>query len=147
MERKMKIPTGLSDDYAYASDAVGELDAFGVSSADITLVANNSADWYDGEPSDVADDAAGGAGIGAAIGGAGGLLTGLGIMTIPGTGPVVAAGWLVATAAGAVAAPQLGSGRRDDGRAHRIRGARAGCSRLRRRHQTRRNTCDCQCPG
>lgn len=36
-------------------------------------------------------------------------------MTIPGMAPVVAAGWLVATAAGAVAAPQLGSGRRDHG--------------------------------
>ena len=36
-------------------------------------------------------------------GGAAGLLTGLGLMAIPGVGPVVAAGWLVATLAGAAA--------------------------------------------
>ena len=42
-----------------------------------------------------------GAGIGAAVGGVGGLLTGLGLMAIPGVGQVVAAGWLAATAAGA----------------------------------------------
>jgi hypothetical protein len=36
------------------------------------------------------------------IGAGAGLLAGLGLMAIPGIGPVVAAGWLVATAAGAV---------------------------------------------
>lgn len=35
------------------------------------------------------------------LGGAGGLLTGLGLMAIPGVGPVVAAGWFAATAVGA----------------------------------------------
>ena len=52
---------------------------------------------------DRAEGAGKGAGIGAAIGGAAGLLTGLGLLAIPGVGPVVAAGWLVATAAGAAA--------------------------------------------
>ena len=42
-----------------------------------------------------------GAGIGATAGGVVGLLAGLGLLAIPGVGPVVAAGWLVATAAGA----------------------------------------------
>ena len=37
------------------------------------------------------------------VGGAAGLLTGLGLMAIPGVGPVVAAGWLVSTLAGAAA--------------------------------------------
>ena len=41
--------------------------------------------------------------LGAGIGGAAGLLAGLGLMAIPGIGPVVAAGWLAATAAGAAA--------------------------------------------
>lgn len=104
----MKTLTGLFDNYDDASDAVGELEAIGIPSADISLVANNSTDWYGEEPSEVADDAAGGAGLGAAIGGAGGLLTGLGIMAIPGVGPVVAAGWLAATAAGAVAGAVVG---------------------------------------
>lgn len=42
------------------------------------------------------------------VGGAGGLLTGLGIMAIPGVGPVVAAGWLAATAVGAIAGAAVG---------------------------------------
>ena len=52
---------------------------------------------------DRAEGAGAGAGIGAGIGGAAGLLAGLGLLAIPGVGPVVAAGWLVATAAGAAA--------------------------------------------
>ena len=50
---------------------------------------------------DRAEGAGKGAGIGATAGGVVGLLTGLGLLAIPGVGPVVAAGWLVATAAGA----------------------------------------------
>jgi len=42
------------------------------------------------------------------IGGAGGLLTGLGLMAIPGVGPVVAAGWLAATAVGALGGAVVG---------------------------------------
>nr|WP_245441797.1 hypothetical protein [Rhizobium leguminosarum] len=58
----------------------------------------------------VAGEGAGaGAGIGAVVGGTGGLLTGLGLMAIPRVGPVVAAGWLAATAAGAVAGGATGS--------------------------------------
>ena len=49
-----------------------------------------------------------GAGIGAVIGGTAGLLAGLGVLAIPGVGPVVAAGWLIATAAGAVAGGATG---------------------------------------
>jgi len=49
-----------------------------------------------------------GASIGAAIGGTAGLLAGLGIMAIPGIGPVVAAGWLASTAAGVVAGGAAG---------------------------------------
>ncbi len=42
-----------------------------------------------------------GASAGTLIGGGLGLLTGLGLLAIPGVGPVVAAGWLVATITGA----------------------------------------------
>jgi hypothetical protein len=49
-----------------------------------------------------------GAGVGTAVGGAAGLLAGLGLLAIPGVGPVVAAGWLVATAVGAVAGAATG---------------------------------------
>jgi hypothetical protein len=53
-------------------------------------------------------DAAKGAGIGGALGGVAGLLAGLGLLAIPGLGPVVAAGWLASTAAGAAAGAATG---------------------------------------
>jgi hypothetical protein len=97
----MKTVTGLFDDYADAKSAVSALEASGVPSDQISIVSNNADDRHRGH-SGAADGAGIGAGIGAAVGGAGGLLTGLGMMAIPGVGPVVAAGWLAATAAGAV---------------------------------------------
>ena len=102
----MRTVTGLFDDYADASAAVGELETAGVRSDDISIVSNN-ADQRHGD-SNAAEGAGTAAGIGAVVGGAGGLLTGLGLMAIPGVGPVVAAGWLVATAAGAAAGAVAG---------------------------------------
>ncbi|MGN6537887.1 MAG: general stress protein [Mesorhizobium sp.] len=105
----MRTVSGLYDDYDDAQDAVGELEASGIPSSDISIVANNSENWYaEDAPSEAAEDAGTGAGIGAVVGGAGGLLTGLGVMAIPGVGPVVAAGWLAATAVGAVAGAAVG---------------------------------------
>ncbi|MDW5316881.1 general stress protein [Rhizobium sp. PL01] len=100
----MKTVTGLFDDYSDASTAVRALEARGIPSDDISIVSNNADGRYkDGDHETNAAEGAGtGAGIGAVVGGAGGLLTGLGIMAIPGVGPVVAAGWLAATALGAV---------------------------------------------
>jgi hypothetical protein len=101
--------SALFDTYAAASSAVSALEAAGIPHSDISIVANNSDNWHNGDKtSEAADDAGKGAGIGAAVGGLGGLLTGLGLMAIPGVGPVVAAGWLVSTAAGAVAGAALG---------------------------------------
>jgi hypothetical protein len=100
--------SALFDTYAAASSAVGALEAAGIPHADISIVANNSDSWHKGDASDAADDAGKGAGIGAAVGGLGGLLTGLGLMAIPGVGPVVAAGWLASTAAGALAGAAVG---------------------------------------
>ena len=109
----------LYDSYAQAIEAVSNLEEAGVSHSDISIVSNNSDNWYSedtarrttGGPAtidrdrdgvdDRAEGAAAGAGIGATAGGVVGLLTGLGLLAIPGVGPVVAAGWLVATAAGA----------------------------------------------
>lgn len=99
----MKIVTGLFDSYDVAKDVVNRLEAAGFSSDDISIVSHHR----EGE-SNAGAGAGVGAGIGAAIGGAGGLLTGLGIMAIPGVGPVVAAGWLAATLAGAVGGAVVG---------------------------------------
>ena len=111
----------LYDDAQAAHRAVMDLEAAGIPSRDISMVASNADNWYDGSSKrsrkvdrdadgtdDRAEGAGAGAGIGAALGGAAGLLAGLGIMAIPGLGPVVAAGWLAATAAGAVAGGATG---------------------------------------
>jgi hypothetical protein len=83
------------ESYETARSVVEALEAAGVSSADISVV---------GRHAEADDSNAGeGAGIGAALGGAAGLLAGIGILAIPGIGPVVAAGWLASTAAGAAA--------------------------------------------
>jgi hypothetical protein len=103
----MKTVTGLFDNYTDASAAVSALESAGVPSNDISIISNN-ADNRHGEHSNAGEGAGTGAGIGAVVGGAGGLLTGLGLMAIPGVGPVVAAGWLAATAAGAVAGAVAG---------------------------------------
>lgn len=108
----------LYDNYADAEQAVSRLESAGVPHSDISLVANNSDDWYgtsrgkidrdrDGTD-DRAEGAGAGAGIGAGLGGAAGLLAGLGLLAIPGLGPVVAAGWLASTAAGAAAGAATG---------------------------------------
>jgi hypothetical protein len=102
-----KIVSALYDTYDAAHSAVSALEAYGVPNSDISLVANNVDNWH--RESTAAEGAGTGAGVGAAIGGVGGLLTGLGIMAIPGVGPVVAAGWLVATAVGAVVGGAAGA--------------------------------------
>ncbi len=110
-----KVISKLYPTYERAQAAVRDLEAAGVASGDISIVSNNSDNWFssNGTPKrvdrdgdgvdDRAEGAGKGAGVGAAVGGAAGLLAGLGLLAIPGVGPVVAAGWLVATAAGAAA--------------------------------------------
>lgn len=101
--------TALYDTYDDAVSAVNALEASGMPRSDISIVSNNVDNRYDkNRPTKAAEDAGKGAGIGAAVGGVGGLLTGLGLMAIPGVGPVVAGGWLVATAAGAAAGAAVG---------------------------------------
>jgi hypothetical protein len=102
----MRTVTGLFDTYDNARSAVAELESLGVASADISIVSNKAV--HGGNETLAAEGAGTGAGIGAVAGGTGGLLAGLGIMAIPGVGPVVAAGWLVATAVGAVAGAVAG---------------------------------------
>jgi hypothetical protein len=104
----MRTVTGLFDNYSDARSAVSELEAAGIPSRDISIVSNKANSRDDDDHSGAAEGAGTGAGLGAVVGGAGGLLTGLGLMAIPGVGPVVAAGWLAATAAGAVAGAVAG---------------------------------------
>ncbi|MBV8963812.1 MAG: hypothetical protein JOY67_02950 [Hyphomicrobiales bacterium] len=103
--------TGLFDSYDEAADAVRDLEAAGIPHNDISIVANNADNRWSA-PERAADEAgsgaAAGASMGAALGGGAGLLAGLGLLAIPGLGPVVAAGWLAATAVGAVAGGAAG---------------------------------------
>lgn len=103
--------TALYDRYEDARAAVGELEAAGVPHADVSIVSNNQDDRHAGllsgghgtdDTKEKAKDGTGaGATLGTVVGGAAGLLAGLGLIAIPGVGPVVAAGWLVATLTGA----------------------------------------------
>jgi len=99
----------LYDTYDSAVTAVNALEAAGIPHSDISIVSNNVDNQYSKDrPAEAAKDAGKGAGVGAVVGGVGGLLTGLGLLAIPGVGPVVAAGWLVATAAGAATGAVVG---------------------------------------
>lgn len=107
----------LYDSYANAQRAVSGLEGAGIPHGDISIVANNSDSWYGADrkvdrdrdgTDDRAEGAGAGAGIGAGLGGTVGLLAGLGLLAIPGLGPVVAAGWLASTAVGAAAGAATG---------------------------------------
>lgn len=100
--------TRLFDQWHDADLAVRDLGAAGVDHDDISVTSRDPdrtdqhAALADKEPGiDDDGDVSRGATAGAAIGGIGGLLAGLGLMAIPGLGPVVAAGWLAAAATGA----------------------------------------------
>lgn len=141
----------LYDNYADAERVVRRLEQSGVPHSDISVVANNGEGWYDNSSrvdrdrdgvDDRAEGAGTGAGIGAGLGGAAGLLAGLGMLAIPGLGPVVAAGWLVSTAAGAAAGAATGgiigaltqAGVPEDEASHYAEGVRRGgtlvCARV-----------------
>lgn len=93
--------TRLFDDYSDAKAAVNELERLGVPHGDLSIIANNSDGEHDVSDVNAHGDVSRGASTGAALGGVGGLLAGLGLLAIPGLGPIVAAGWLASTAAGA----------------------------------------------
>ncbi len=102
----MQTITGLFDTYEHARQAVHSLHEAGVRRADISLVSRTADDV---PPDEIGEGATAGAEIGAGLGAAGGLLAGLGIVAIPGLGPVVAGGWLFATAIGAMAGAGVGA--------------------------------------
>lgn len=107
--------TALFDDYDTAARAVDKVEAEGIPHGDISIVASNEGDRHAGRvattgavsqqdpaaESDAVDGAGAGATVGTVLGGGAGILAGLGLLAIPGVGPVVAAGWLVATITGA----------------------------------------------
>jgi uncharacterized membrane protein len=103
----MPTITRIYDTYDHARAVFDELRRNGFMDAEISLVANKSTSERFGNVKDASGTATG-AEVGAAVGGGAGLLAGLGVIAIPGIGPVVAAGWLAATLLGAVAGAASG---------------------------------------
>jgi hypothetical protein len=99
----------LYDHLSEARSAVTDLVAAGISRDQINLVASDSTREYEGElaldrnaPRHESTDMAGsGAVLGGVLGGLTGLLVGLGAFAIPGVGPIIAAGPIVAALTGA----------------------------------------------
>ena len=117
-----KTITRVYDDYTAAELTVRDLEKAGLGSSHIGIVASNAEGWHkpgggavdpkhdkdrDGKD-DRAEGAATGGGVGTILGGAAGVAAGLGMLAIPGIGPVVAAGWLAALASGAVGGGVVG---------------------------------------
>lgn len=107
----MKTVVALYEDFDTARDVVEELVDSGFSRDRISLLANDASGQYKqyvGSTGDIEhDDVSGseGAGFGAVVGG----LIGLGAMLIPGIGPVIAAGPLVAGLTGAAVGAVTGA--------------------------------------
>lgn len=102
----------MFDDHAQARQALHDLEAAGFTHDEVSIMAGDRRD--DGTTATTSTDtqADSGAGIGATlgtlVGGGAGLLAGLGTLAIPGIGPIVAAGWLVAALTGAGAGAAAG---------------------------------------
>ena len=95
----------LYDTYSQAQRAVEALEQAGFSSSEVSLISRYSDD------NTLADDASGtttGATAGAVVGGGTGLLAALGVIAIPGIGPLVAAGVLATTLVGAAGGSVVG---------------------------------------
>jgi hypothetical protein len=103
--------TALFDSYEDAARIVDRIEAEGVPQSEIGIVSLDATDrpTVAGEPGPVArpaeaeaaDGAGAGATVGTVLGGGAGLLAGLGLIAIPGVGPIVAAGWLITALSGA----------------------------------------------
>ena len=105
--------------YAEAARVVSALESAGIPHSDISIVSGDknysatnhgtmagttgtSTGLTSGDPEQGAATGAGtGASLGTVLGGGAGLLAGIGALAIPGLGPIVAAGWLVAALTGA----------------------------------------------
>lgn len=103
----MRTIVALYDDFARASEAVEALVSAGYDRDNISVLTADPSGEYANQlqaqktSDEVAENAAAGAVSGGALGGAIGVILGLGALAIPGIGPVVAAGPLVAGLVGA----------------------------------------------
>jgi len=106
-ERKTEKKTavfGIYISHAAAESGVDALRAAGFSNEDISVLFPESSGWRDfahEKNTKAPEGATAGAGTGAVLGGALGWLLGIGALAIPGLGPFIAAGPIMAALAGA----------------------------------------------
>ena len=111
-----RVVSRLFDTQDQAQAAVRELESMGIQHDDLSIVARHAgaretrsfriADEGKSDAAEARDTAVGageGLATGGLIGGGAGLLTGLGVLSIPGIGPVIVGGWLMSLAIGAAA--------------------------------------------
>jgi hypothetical protein len=105
----MGVVTHTYDSYDEAARAIDALERAGIPHADITLISGDKTrTGTEATDTDASTGAGTGATIGTVLGGGAGLLAGIGALAIPGVGPLVAAGWLVAALTGAGAGAAAG---------------------------------------
>lgn len=102
----MKTIVGLFGNHEDANNAVTELEDLGYGPDDLNIVARDKAVKREIETTDSNAD---GATTGATVGGLLGLLAGVGLITIPGIGPILAAGPLVAALGSAAVGAGVGA--------------------------------------
>lgn len=105
-----EIVYGLFDHYADAHEAVMDLLKQGYRTNELNVITRAST--LPTEPvahENIDDGAAEGAGVGAVIGGLTGLLAGIGAITMPGVGAIIAAGPILTTLSAIVAGAGLGA--------------------------------------
>ena len=105
----MGVVSHTYDSYDQAARAVDALERAGIPHADITLMSGDKTRTGTlASEGDASTGAGTGATVGTVLGGGAGLLAGIGALAIPGVGPLVAAGWLVAALTGAGAGAAAG---------------------------------------
>jgi hypothetical protein len=106
-----KAVFGLVQNEIQASDIVEDLRAVGFSNTDISVLfpdKTGTRDFAHEKHTKAPEGASAGAGAGVAIGGALGWITGIGALAIPGAGPFIAAGPIMAALSGAAVGGVIG---------------------------------------
>jgi hypothetical protein len=106
-----KAVIALVSSYDNAQRVVGELQMAGFSNNDISVLfpdKSGTRDFAHEQNTKAPEGAVAGAGAGGALGGTLGLLAGIGALAIPGLGPFIAAGPIMAALSGAAAGAAVG---------------------------------------
>jgi hypothetical protein len=107
-----KVVIGLVETYAQAEQIVAELQGAGFASSEISVLLpdkQGTRDFAHEKHTKAPEGSAVGASAGGLLGGTLGLLAGIGSLAIPGLGPLIAAGPILATLSGGAAGAALGA--------------------------------------